>query len=107
MLKRLSMVLAATAVMGVSLAMMPRKVEAANLRVTAVHSIHKWEKGKVSQCGSSWKNFKLWGSSGGQTFWGIPRGWHTAYALMDCGGYNSGSINLPSKYSWREKKLYP
>jgi hypothetical protein len=107
MLKRLSMVLAATAVMGVFLAMMPQRVEAANLKVTAIHSKHKWENGKVSQCGSEWKRFRLWGSSGGQTFWGIPSGWHKAYALMDCQGYDSGWIHLPSKYSWREKKLYP
>jgi len=107
MLKKINMMLGVALVVAFCVTMMPQKVEGANLAVIAIHPKHKWEKGSVAECGSAWKEFTLWGSRGGKTFWGIRKGNHRAYASMKCGGYNSGSIYLPSNWSWREIILYP
>lgn len=101
------MIVLGTVIMGFCMGMMPQKVEGANLYVRTIHWRHSWEVGWVKECGSWWKKFRLWGISGGRTFWGISSGWHKGYAVMDCGGSDQRWVRLPYSWSWRSVNVYP
>ncbi|MFH0774703.1 MAG: hypothetical protein V2A53_04315 [bacterium] len=87
MLKRLSMVLAATAVMGICMAMVPQKVEAGSVDHFIHH--HTWcgnsARGWTSNYGTGIKYFTLNGEGRRTVDMGkVPSGRRTGYVRVYC-----------------------
>jgi len=112
MLKRLSMVLAATAVMGICMAMVPQRVEAgdANLRFYGKHK-HRWEGGNASADGqyvqkSRWF-LTSWRKRYSVTLKGLYADTYKYEVKGDCGASKSGRVRVPHDTgNWKLEKNY-